>query len=772
MNLKTEYFKIFIIVLLLGSFFFHTYAQQPTKLKLLGLSVEGNTTADSSIILINSGMSVGDEITGDDIQNSIKQLWSLKLFSDIQILLDQTIADGVYLTIKVSEYARLDKVELKGNKKLKKKDIDELLDFYKGQVMSDWEIAKARKKLKDKYKEKGYFLANIQTETYASSEGKVILRFNIKEGHKVQVKKIIFHGNEHFSDGKLRKQMKKIKEDRWWRGADFDREKYEEDLEKIVEFLKNEGFRDGEVLADSIYYDEQRKDMFIEITVREGNKYKFGKITWEGNKVFSVKELKSKLGFSEGDDYNHKQLMEAWSDRLGGLYYDNGYIYATIVPKEIPVGDNIVDMHFMINEGDPVKVDKIRIAGNTKTVEKVIRRELLIRPGEVFSRDAVQRSQRQVWVLNYFSDVKVDPVPVGQDKIDVKFTVEEKSTDTAHMSAGWSERDKMIGNLGVAMNNLFGNGQRLSFDWNFGRYFRSFQISFTEPWLFDSPTLGGFSFYDIKRDNAYYQPFKEVSRGGTFRLGRRFRWPDIYWRGDWIYRIDRTSYSGFSDWYRELYPFGIVRQKWPLIVSSFTQIISRNSFDMPEFPTRGSEFSLSNEIAGTILGGSADYHKHVLETNWFFPIYWKFVVYLHAQAGYLSGFTSKSTIPPHEFFFMGGDGLTRSIPLRGYDDPWAGSWAVEKGGKVMLKYSTEFRVQIIPNPTTYGLIFAEAGNTWNDLDSTDPLNLRRSVGIGARVFMPMIGIIGFDYAYGFDRIDANGKKFGKWTPHFVFGRGF
>ncbi|MBN1349933.1 outer membrane protein assembly factor BamA [candidate division KSB1 bacterium] len=758
---------IFVVLMTVGAL-----PQQASKLKVLGLTVEGNVTADSSIIVMNSGLTVGREITGDDLQLALKQLWSLNIFSDIQIILDQKIGENVYLTIKVKEYPRLDRIELKGNKKLKKKEIDELIDFYKGQVMSDWEIAKARKKLKAKYKEKGYFLADIKTETYESSDGKVILRFNMKEGHKVQVEKIIFHGNEHFSDGKLRKQMKEIKEDRWWRGADFDKEKYAEDLDKVAEFLKNEGYRDAEILGDSIYYDDERKDMFIEITVSEGEQYTFGKISWEGNTIFSIKELESKLGFEEGDTYNHKKLMEAWSDRLGGLYYDNGYIYATIQPKEIPVGENIVDLHFMIIEGEPVKVDKVHIAGNTKTIEKVIRRELLIRPGDVFSREAVQRSQRQVWVLNYFSDVKVDPVPVGQDKIDLKFTVDEKSTDTAHMSAGWSERDKMIGNLGVAMNNLFGYGQRLSFDWNFGRYYRSFQIGFTEPWLFDTPTLGGFTFYDIKRENSYYQPFKEVSRGGSLRIGRRFRWPDIYWRGDWIYRLDQTSYSDFDDWYVEQYPFGIAAMDWPLTVSSITQIIQRNSFDMPEFPTRGSEFSLSTELAGRMLGGNSEYFKVTLENNWFFPIYWKFVLYLHAQAGYLTGLTSNSTISPNEYFFMGGDGLTRSIPLRGYDDPWAGSWAVERGGRIMLKYSAEFRVQIIPNPTMYALLFADAGETWNNLDATDPVNLRRSVGIGARVFMPMIGIIGFDYAYGFDRIDSYGNKYGKWTPHFVFGKGF
>jgi outer membrane protein insertion porin family len=193
---------------------------------------------------------------------------------------------------------------------------------------------------------------------------------------------------------------------------------------------------------------------------------------------------------------------------------------------------------------------------------------------------------------------------------------------------------------------------------------------------------------------------------------------------------------------------------------------------MPEFPTRGSEFSFTTEFGGKFLGGDADYHKHVLEMKWFTPIYWKFVLYTNLMTGVMSGFTKKSILPTYELFYMGGDGLTRSIPLRGYEDPYAGSWATEIGGRVALKYSTEFRVQIIPNPVMYGLIFAEAGNTWRYLEDTDPLDLRRSVGVGARIFMPMIGIIGFDYAYGFDNIDSSGRRYGKWEPHFVFGRGF
>lgn len=771
-GVKNRIYAFMVIVMICVLAFPLVSFGQRSSVKVLGVTVEGQKTADPTIIQINSGITSGKEITSDDIQKAIKNLWSLNIFSDVEVLLDKEVAGGVYLTIRVKEYPRLEKVELEGNKKLKKNDIDEALDFYKGQVLSSHQINLAKRKLKKLYAEKGYLLAEITPETYdAEKEGKVILRLKIKEGNKVQVKKINFFGNENFTDGKLRKQMKETKEDRWWRGADFDRKKFDEDLLKVGEFYRNEGFRDAEIVGDSVYFDDSKKDLFIDVTVTEGNKYYVGDITWDGNEIHSSERLESLLGFKSGDVYNQEKLQKAIIERLGTLYYDSGYIYSQINPKEVPVAADTVDIQFVISEGEPVKINLVHVAGNTRTKEKVIRRELRINPGDVFSKAALERSQREVWVLNYFSDVKIDYWPVGEDEIDLKFTVEEKSTDLANMSAGWSERDKVIGSIGVAMNNLFGNGQRLSFDWNFGRYYRSFQISFTEPWLRDTPTLAGFSFYDTNRD-ATYIGYRQRSTGGQLRLGRRFRWPDNYFRGDWIYRIDSTELSDFIDSIVAANPRNIVGTDWPLISSSLTQIISRNSLNRPEFPTEGSEVSLSTEFAGGVLGGNVGYHKYMLSASWFTPAIWKFVLYNHTIAGFIDGWTNDSKIPYLEYFFLGGEGMSRSTPLRGYDDPLAG-YATSEGGKVMLKYTTEIRFPIIPNPTMFGLIFAEAGNTWANVTDTDPFDLRRSVGIGARIYMPMIGIIGFDYAYGFDNYDtATGKTYGQWKPHFVFGRSF
>jgi outer membrane protein insertion porin family len=746
---------------------------QRRTVKILGLSVEGNKTTDSNMIRQQSGLTIGAEVSAENIQDAIKQLWRISLFSDIRVVIDRELVDGVYVTIHVKEYPKLEKVELQDNKKLKKEDIDQVLNFFAGQTVSATTLKRARTKLLDKYKEKGYLLAKIQTVQVASAtdSNRVTVRFVFDEGKKVQIEKINFFGNNAFSDGKLRKQFKKTKEDRWWRGADFDKKKYEEDLPKIVEFYQNEGYRDAEVTKDSIYYNSENDKLFIDIWVSEGLQYKFGDVSWEGNTLFSNDELNATLGFKKSETYSKKKLDEAIYQRIGSLYYDRGYIYAQVTPKETQDEYNELDLHFLVSEGKQAHVNEIIITGNTKTKEKVVRRELRLLPGQTFNRALLERSQREVYMLNYFANVEPKVNPIDEQKVDLEFKVEEKSTDTANMSAGWSERDRMVGSVGVAMANLFGNGQRLSFDWNFGRYYRSFEIGFTEPWLLDTPTLAGFSFYDTKRD-AYYIGYKQISRGASVRIGRRLNWPDNYFRGDWIYRLDQTTLSEFNSYIVSLNPNGIVSERWPLISSGITQILSRNSLDRPEFPTSGSEVSLTTEFSGTFLGGNVDYHKHTLQFDWFTPSFWKLVLYAGFRAGYMEGIGKGSRIPYLEYFFMGGDGLSRSIPLRGYEDPLSGYQIAEEGGKAMLKYTAELRIPIAPNPTIFGLFFAEAGNTWSDFAHADPFSMKRSVGIGARVFMPMIGIIGFDYGYGFDRLNDAGNPDPKWKMHFVFGRSF
>jgi len=769
-----KYFRILSMILLfLVGVYGIGLGQQNQLGKILGLSVSGNVTSDASVIKLSSGLREGEDVSWEDIQRAVKQLWALGIFSDIQILLDKKMPEGVFMTIKVKEYPRLEKIVIEGNKKIKKDEIEKEMGFFRGQILNSSQIVEAKKQLLKKYADKGYTLATIETKTYKSEkEGRVVLQVVIHEGQKVQIKRIRFFGNTVFSDGKLRKQMKKTKENRWWGGGDFDKEKFEADKEKVVEFYRNHGYRDAEIVSDSLYYGKEKRDMFIDIWVRESQCYYVGKISWEGNKLFPDKFLTSLLEFGEGDVFSQKKFEESIQGKVGGAYYDLGYIYAQINPREMLRGKDTLDVHFVIDEGNPVRIRKIQIAGNTRTKERVIRRELRIRPGDVFSKELLLRSQRELMMLNYFSKAIPNVLPVNEKEMDISFKVEEKSTDTANLSAGWSELDRLIGNVGLGMNNLFGNGQKLSLDWNFGRYYRAFSLGFTEPWFLSTPTLIGVSVYDTKRD-PYYIGYSQRSRGVSLRLGRRFSWPDNYFRGDWIYRIDETALGDFNAYYQKLNPNNIVNEDWPLTSSGITQIISRNSLDQPEFPTRGSRVSLSTEITGGFFRGNVGYHKHIFSAEYFLPTFSrKLILLTRAQFGYMDRLTKSGRIPYLEYFFMGGSGLSRAIPLRGYDDPLAGGQYYYEGGKTMLETTVELRFPIITKPTTFGLIFAEAGNTWHDLKNTDPFDLRRSVGIGARIFMPMVGMIGFDYAYGFDNVDAYGRKYGKWKPQFVFGRSF
>jgi outer membrane protein insertion porin family len=767
---------IFYSTLLLSLSFFagNAFAQTngARKAKILDIQVEGNLSVDQNLIKLQSGLAEGAMVTGDDIQNAIKTLWDLKIFSDIQILLDKKVGDNLYITIKVAEYPHLAKVEFKGNKKIKEKDLEKKIDFYRGLSVGPSQVARWRRQLLELYKEKGYLLAEIEPDMKPSTTdtNRINVIFDIRENNKVQVKKINFYGSTAFSSKKLRKQMKETRQDTWWRGADFDPDKYVEDKALVLDFLRSKGFRDAEIVKDSLYYGPDKKNMFIDIWVDEGQKYYFGKIDFDGNKLFKDEQLSQFVGYKEGDEYSLKKLQESISEKLGTLYWDAGYIWAQINPKETLVADDTVAVTYLINEGNAARIRKINIVGNTRTKERVIRRELFVRPGQTFSRELLMRSARELWVLNYFGNVNPTPIPVDTSQIDILLEVEEKSTDTANMSAGWSERDKVIGSIGVSMNNLFGNGQRLGFDWNFGRFFRSFQISFTEPWLMDSPTLFGVSFYDTKRDSRF-TGFKQRSRGSSLRVGRRLRWPDNFFRGDWIYRIDRTDLSNFATGFLSF----IREEDYPITSSGVTQIISRNSLNRAEFATAGSNFSLSTEFVGAFMGGNVNYHKHQFKAEWYSPLIGSLVLRSNFEAGLIRGFGARARIPYLERFFLGGEGLTRSIPLRGYEDPLNNnaSPAERVGGEAMLKYSFEIRLPISPNPTIFALAFAEAGNTWPSLEETDVTNLRRSVGIGGRVFMPLLGMLGFDYAYGFDNIDpVTGVRTGRWKPHFVFGRSF
>ncbi|NOG44072.1 MAG: outer membrane protein assembly factor BamA [Calditrichaeota bacterium] len=767
-----KFFATFFIL-----FFITILNAQVQQITINSITIEGNTSADASSIRLNSGLTSGMNITGENIQEAIKNLWALRIFEDVQVYVTSQSIDGLDLLIKVKEYPRLNLVNITGFDELDKDEIEDELDTYRGMVVAPYKISKMKKKILKKYREEGFLLATVSIDTSTAKKDRVNLDIEIEEGSEVQIEGIRFHGNTAFEGDDLKDAMEETQEDRWWRSADFDPKKFEEDKNLVVQYYKENGYRDAEVLRDSLSYSDDKQDLFIDIWVHEGNEYHFGMIKFDGNEIFSDEELSAVLDIEKGDIYDQKKYDEGIRDRLQKLYYNQGYLFASIVPQEIPVENDTLNINFSITEANVVRIKEVSIVGNSKTHEKVIRREFKLHPGDKFNSAKLERSIRDLMILNYFSNVQPDVrlIPDDSKNVNLKVEVAEKSTDMANMSAGFSQRDGLIGSLGLTFNNFSlahplsgGDGQRLVIDWQFGRIYRSASISFTEPWLFDTPTLGGFSIFDTRTGGGFY-PFTRNDTGGSIRLGRRFRWPDNYFRGDWIFRAAKTRISNVDG---SLEGFGYRNGNTSQL--SLTQIISRDSRNNPEFPTRGTSHSLSVELSGGPFGGEQHFLKTIFSSEWFLPLPANLVLYSHNKYGMINLLKDDTNLLFGEFFYMGGSGLGFAEGLRGYEDGNVGQLVNGSplGGKSMVKSTLELRFPIAPNPTIFGLFFAEAGNTWQNVGDTNPFELRRSVGAGVRLFMPLVGIIGIDFGYGFDYYDpVTGDPIdGKWKVHFQFGR--
>lgn len=765
--------------------------QKPEKYSILGISVEGNTTAESGAIIANSGLRTGTEITipGDQIRQAIQKLWTLRIFEDIQIAVESKVGDGIYLLISVKEYPRLERVEFAGNDELDEDDLMKKVTISKGQILTPQEVLKITNSFKSLYAEKGMLLAEISTETIVEDSTKpnrVVLRFNIEEGKIVKVKEIRVVGTEAYSESKIKGELEDTKEKVWWmfwRTAKFEKAKYETDKEKVVKFYRKNGYLDAEILSDSIWYDATKKYMSIQLNINEGKQLKIRDITWEGNTIYPAPVLTQRLGFYKGDIYDVERFErnlrqnEEQSD-VASMFLDNGYLTFNLDKEETRIDPDSIDMRIRVFERNQFRIGRVEIRGNSKTQEKVIRRELYTRPGDFFSRGAIMRSARQLVQLNYFNPEKIKPDYRLHDEktADVIYEVEEKSSDNINASVGYSGAFGVTGALGFTINNFDitepikgGAGQILNFEWQFGEgaRFRTFSLGFTEPWLFDTPTTFGVNLFDTRQ--IYVYDLRQT--GGSVRFGRRFKFPDDYFRGDWIGRFQLNDVIDGGGLYQE----GKTSQ------FSVTQVISRNSTDNPIFPAIGSSFALSTEISGgPFLPGNVDYHKWIFTGDWYTPLFGtnRLVLFTGTNIGMLDGFKTNSNIPPIEYFFMGGTGLgfIATTPMRGYDDRTIGPQDENeqvRGGKAMVKYSAELRFSVTMTPMPiYLLTFAEAGNVYENLKTMDFLNLKRSYGFGARIMIQPLGMVGFDYGYGADDVMPRDGKPDGWKFHFQFGRGF
>jgi len=799
--------------------------------KILGISVEGNKSTDATTIIANSGLKVGSEIQvpGDQSLNAIRQLWILNIFSDIKILIDREIDEGIFLLIKVEEYPRLERVVIEGNDEIDTDEIEKKITFLRGTVISPQAVSKLKIRIKDLYTEEGFLNAKIIDNIYEffsadTSDGditvtwrnkkdfsdeynllyesddqsysnliprikdRVLLKLNIEEGDEVIVREIEVNGNEVFDDDELTSEMEETSESVWWQfwtSAQFKPKDFEKDKQLIIDYYKQNGYRDAEILDDSLIYYNDNKDLKIVLDVYEGPQYKIRNITWEGNTVYPDEVLNQRLEFTTGDVYDYKKFQqnlrgnEAQSD-ISALYLDNGYLTFNAQAEEKKVSPDSIDIHVRIEERNQFRISRVEIQGNNKTKDKVIRRELYTIPGDYFNRAFLFRSVQQLANLQYFSaeglygpkgiDTKLD----SDSTVAVTFNVEEKSSDYLNASVGYSGSFGFSGSIGVTLTNFsitepfsLGGGQILNFNWQFGfgNIYRTFTVGFTEPWMFDTPTSVGIDFFDTRQQYVY--DLRQT--GSTLRVGRRLKWPDDFFYVQGRLRYQYNNVLQGQQYYRE----GITQQ------FTIGATLSRRNIDNPIFPSIGSIVTLDLELSGQpLLPGDVDYLKTLFKVEWYKRLFNsnRIVLYTLADFGYLRETVSGTPIQPFEFFYMGGNGLIiATVPLRGYDDRSVGSrniFGEVIGGRVYSKIGAELRFAITLEPIPlYLLTFAEAGNVFESFEKTDIFNLVRSVGFGARILINPIGLLGFDFGYGFDREQVQGLP-PEWLFHFQFGKGF
>ncbi len=804
-----------------------------TLYKILGISVEGNKSADINTIIASSGLKVGDEIKipGDQTLNAIKQLYALDIFSDIEILKDKQVGTGIFLTIKVKEYPRYENYVAEGNDDLGDDDIEKKVTLIRGQILKPQDIQSIKNSMMKEYDDDGYLNAEINVKEFVYSSAdttedeinvtwknkddsseeytteydrdnitysnliskikdRILLKFEFDEGDKVTVRNIEFTGNKAFDNSDLRGALDNTEEARWWKfwsSAKFNPEKFEEDKKGLKEFYEEHGYRDAEVVSDSLIYSKDKKDLSIIINVYEGPQYKVRNITWEGNTVYPDEALNARLDFKKGDIFNYKKFEQNLhgnesQSSVSELYQNNGYLTFNLKTTETKVADDSIDLNIRVEERNQFKIGQVSIVGNTKTMDKVIRRELFTVPGDYFNRSLLLRSVQQLANLKYFNAEKLYG-PQGLDynlandsTVNVTFNVEEKSSDYLNASVGYSGAYGFSGAIGVTLSNFslakpfsLGGGQILSFNWQFGvgNYYRTFTLGFTEPWFMNTPTLVGAEVFDTRQ--RYYYDLSQY--GGTLRLGRRLRWPDDFFNVQGFFRYQHNDVINGLNYYAE----GKTNQ------FTLGATISRRDIDNPIFPARGSNVELDGQISGgPFLPGDIDYFKIDFISDWYKSLFntSRLVLYTSTNLGYLKELNeaTKTRINPYEKYFMGGNGLVISTtPLRGYDDQSVGPHSTNGnplGGRVMAKFTTELRLAVTLEPIPlYLLTFAEAGNVFNSFESSDIFDLRRSVGVGARILINPIGLIGFDLGYGFDRKAVNGKD-PTWLFHFQFGKGF
>lgn len=838
------------------------YSPIPKVYEIAGIKVSGVDHVDDYVIIGYSGLAVGEkiEIPGDAITNAVKRFYRQGLYSKVQIKLEKVVGDKAWLEIVLRQQPRLSEMKYIGVKSNEKKDLEERLGMIPGQQITPNIIARAEQIIRNYYAAKGFKNAYVKIEQHndLSKENQVILEVNVNKNNKVKVNKIYIDGNEVLSDNKLKRTMKKTNENgnilNLFRQKKFVDSDFADDKNRIIEKYNELGYRDAKITFDSVaQFDDKHVDVYLKVD--EGQKYYISDIRWVGNTVYATDDLNAVLGINPGDVYNQKLLNKRTQeddDAVANLYLDKGYLFFQLVPIEENIKGDSIALQMRIMEGPQARINQVIINGNDRLYEKVIRRELRVRPGELFSKSDLMRSAREIAQTGYFNPENMDirPQPNESDgTVDILFNLESKANDQIEFSFGWGQTG-ITGRLALkftnfSVKNLFnpstykglipqGEGQTftVSVQTN-AKYYQQYSISFLDPWFggkrpnslsvsayYSRQTGINSSYYNNNWANAYnnslygyqygygynsdyynysyqnaYDPNKVLQMAGvSVGFGKRLNWPDDYF----TFQAE-LSYQWYylKNWDYLYYMNNGVSNSMVLGLT-----LARSSIDNPLYTRRGSTFSLSFQATPPVssfvkkdwkalyYAGTEDskkemykwieYWKLKFKSKTFTPLtdpdgQWTLVLMTRADFGLL-GYYNRYVKTPFETFYVGGDGMTGSytyatetIGMRGYENGQFTPWGKEGYAYGRFTLELHFPFMLSPSTTIYGIAFAEAGNSWTDVKDFSPFDLKRSAGVGARIYLPMVGFMGIDWAYGFDKV--YGVKGGSHF-HFILGQEF
>ena len=839
------------------------FSSMPKQYEIADIKVTGNENYEEFIVIGYSGLKKGDiiEVPGSEISTAAKRLMKQGLFAQAQIKVEKVAGNKVWLEIALRTQPRISEINYIGVKKSEKEDLQERLQLMKGNQITQNIVNRATKIIEKYFDSKGFSNASVKIDLREdlSKKNEMIVDINIDKNNKMKVHKIYLTGNEVLTDKKIKRAMKKTNEKNnileLFNQKKFVETDYEDDLNRIIEKYNEYGYRDAKIVADSVVqFDEKTVDVYI--TIDEGKKYYIKDINWVGNTLYSSQELSNVLGILPGEVYNQKLLNERLSeddDAVSNYYMNKGYLFYQLVPIEKNIIGDSIDLELRMFEGPQARINNVVINGNDRLYEKVIRRELRIKPGELFSKDDLMRSLREIAQTGHFNPENMQPdIRPNEENgtVDIVLDLESKANDQIEFSLGWGQTG-VIGKLALkftnfSVKNLFkpssyrgiipqGEGQTFTVSAQTNaKYYQAYSISFLDPWFggkrpnsfslsayYSRQTGVNSSYYNSNWSNPYlyggygygygygsdyyqnsiqnaYDPNKLLQMAGvTLGFGKRLSWPD-----DYFTLSAELSYNWYSlkNWEYLYYMNNGVSNS---VVLGLT--FARNSIDNPLYTRRGSSFSLNAQLtppaslfnphtsaewdalskantteAKKELYKWIEYWKIKFRSRTYTPLtdpygQWTLVLMTRADIGLLGSY-NKSLKSPFETFYVGGDGMTGSytyatetIGLRGYDNGQFTPWGKE--GYAYTRFGLELRFPFMLQPTTtiYGLAFVEGGNAWQSVKDFSPFSLKRSAGAGVRIYLPMVGMMGIDWAYGFDKV--YGQKGGSHF-HFILGQEF